>query len=342
MPEQNKVTARDVARRCGVSTTTVYEIVGKAGHRYNAQTREEVLAAAAALGFRPNAAARAMASGRFGMIGVIASYGGVTAQLHTDILGGIEDEAARLETSVVFARVTQRQGDRTERRLINEDFVDGCIVLPDLTLDQLRRLDVRVPMVYVNYKQELDSVYPDEVGAGRRATDLLLASGCADVVYAGFAGNPHTSAMDRREGYIEAMLAVGRQPHIARQPADPAGTDWPDQARAWLAGLTRPVGVLTYDLGTAVAIVRAARELGWQVPADLRVIAFGGPEIGSFRWLPIAGLVVPQAEMGRAAMRLLSDRIAAPQQPLPSVSVSYDKTKDMVTPEMHAVLSGAG
>lgn len=338
MAKTAKVTAADVARKCGVSVTTVYEILGKLGHRYREETRAEVLAAATSLGFRPNAAARAMASGRFGMIGVVANAGGRTLTLRSDLLSGIEEEAARHHSSVAFARIEQNHQDGAESRLLGEDLVDGVILLPDLSLDQLRRVDVRVPLVYANYKMDTDCVYPDEIGAARRVTERLLASGVKNVVYADFGRSPHFSAVDRRDGYGMAMLAAGLQPQMHLAPPLGPHEDWFAHARSWLTSLKPPIGLVTYAVSTAVPILRAAMTLGWTLPNDLRCFTFGGSEVPDYRYLPLAAAYIPQRELGIAAMRMLATRIACAGAPQPAVCVPYDPVWDMVPPELIQVL----
>lgn len=338
MPPAHKVTAQDVARACGVAVTTVYEIVGKSGHRYREETRAQVLAAAAALGYRPNAAARAMASGRFGMVGVIANAGGRTVSMRGDILVGIEEEAARLDCGVAIARLAVGPEGDAAPRLVREDLVDGYLVLPDLSLDQLRRVDVRKPMVFVNDRQPTDAVHPDDAGAGRRAVQRLLAGGARTLVYADFGRSRHVSAADRRDGSLEAMTAAGLPPRLYGPPPPDPAEDWTGHARTWLAGLERPVGLVTYSTATAIPILRAARDLGWTLPTDLRAITFGGPEVADCRHLPIAAWHVPQREMGAAAMQLLAARLSDGGASKPSVCVPYDPAWDMVPPEMKRVL----
>ena len=69
VPERNvnarkRVTSVDVARRCGVSQSTVSLVLsGKGAGRVSARTAEAVRTAAAELGYRPNAAARALKTG---------------------------------------------------------------------------------------------------------------------------------------------------------------------------------------------------------------------------------------------------------------------------------------
>src|SRR5215210_5063186 len=72
-PSRN-VTSIDVARRAGVSQTTVSLVLsGKAAGRISEATQQTVQRAAADLGYRPNAAARALRSGVSATVGLVVS-----------------------------------------------------------------------------------------------------------------------------------------------------------------------------------------------------------------------------------------------------------------------------
>jgi LacI family transcriptional regulator len=65
-------TQKDIAEAVGVSRETVSHILGGKGiHRYNEETRQKVLEAANALGYRPNRAAQTIRKGRSNLVGVI-------------------------------------------------------------------------------------------------------------------------------------------------------------------------------------------------------------------------------------------------------------------------------
>ena len=54
-----------IAEMTGLSVPTVVQVLGSRGHRYRQQTRERVQEAAAQIGYRPNAASKALHQGRF-------------------------------------------------------------------------------------------------------------------------------------------------------------------------------------------------------------------------------------------------------------------------------------
>lgn len=75
MMEKRRVTSQEVAKRAGVSRTTVSFVLNDVpGSNISAETRRRVLRAAEELGYVPNAAARSLVSGQTLTIGLIISH----------------------------------------------------------------------------------------------------------------------------------------------------------------------------------------------------------------------------------------------------------------------------
>ena len=70
---ESRVTMKEVARRAGVSVTTVSHVVNrKPGARIGQDARRRVLAAVEELGYRPNALAKTLVEGGSPFIGLVA------------------------------------------------------------------------------------------------------------------------------------------------------------------------------------------------------------------------------------------------------------------------------
>src|SRR5262245_1014056 len=111
---QRSVTLTDVSRRANVSAMTVSRVLNHAVSRggesaasisISDATRRRVLRAAQALGYRPNAAARTMATGRFFSVGLVLSSNAGASHLPSVLLDAIHDELARRGLHLTVAKL---------------------------------------------------------------------------------------------------------------------------------------------------------------------------------------------------------------------------------------------
>jgi LacI family transcriptional regulator len=102
MPNKKAPTIYDVAKRAGVSITTVSRMLNDPD-RVNGVTRERVMAAVDALGFMPKAEARARALRRTGRIGVISPF--FTAPSFVQRLRGISEALSAKKFELVIYTV---------------------------------------------------------------------------------------------------------------------------------------------------------------------------------------------------------------------------------------------
>ena len=177
----------DVARQAGVSHQTVSRVLN--GHpNVSPETRASVLAAIRALGYRPNAAARTLVTGRTNVLGVISfdtTLYGSAAKLY-----GIE-RAAQPTYSVAIASLAGF--DRTSLTETVERFlgqaVDGIIVIATETaaVEALADLTAGIPLVAVGCgtRAPLPSVVIDNVSGAAQAARHLLDLGHQTVHHIG-------------------------------------------------------------------------------------------------------------------------------------------------------------
>ena len=102
---------RDVAREAGVSPGTASRVLSGSSYPVSDAARSRVHHASAALGYVPNSAARALATGRSSAIAAIVHD--ITDPYFGEVVRGIEDAAARVHDSVLIA-----SDDRHPRTLV--------------------------------------------------------------------------------------------------------------------------------------------------------------------------------------------------------------------------------
>jgi len=294
----------DVARVAGVSVATASKALNDTG-RMTEATRTRVKQTAAALGFRPNAMARALTQQRSFTIGLLTNdtYGRFTLPVMAGInaalvdrgvsvfLCGIEDDAA-LGKIHVDAMLDKQ--------------VDG-IIATGKRIDRRLPVDLSnlpVPVVYAFTQGPEDAVtlVSDDAQGARLATQWLLGLGRRRLVHV--TGPESFASVAARAGAFRA--AAGAEAPVLHGSWSEA---WGHAAvsQLWQAG-TPPDAIFCGNDQIARGVVDALRERGVAVPADVSVIGFDNWEIvAAATRPPLTTVDMNLIELGRVAGRLILD-----------------------------------
>jgi DNA-binding LacI/PurR family transcriptional regulator len=299
----------DVARLAGVSHQTVSRVLNDHPN-VRPQTREDVLAAVRELGYRRNAAARTLVTGRTNTIGVISFD--TTLYGPASMLYGIE-RAAHPAYSVAIASLQLLERNSmlaAAERFLNQG-VEGIIVIAPLAtaVHALIGIAADVPLVGVGcgISAPLPSVAIDNPAGATKATRYLLDLGHRTVHHV--AGPARfLDAEERIEGWRSALRAARvQQPPVLRGDWS-AGSGY--EIGHQLAGMPGVTAVFSANDQMALGLLRAFAERGRSVPEQISVVGFDDiPEAAYFR-PPLTTVRQDFGELGRRALHLLIDGIA--------------------------------
>ena len=218
------VTLKRIAEHCGLSLQTVGAVLGSRAHLFRPETRERVLRAAAQLGYRRNSAAKAMRSGRFACAALVLSDNPWRSTLFREQVAGMDHALTAAGMHLAHALIPEhdlREHGRVPK-ILGELMADGLLInyttgIPP-ALDRVMAKH-HLPAIWMNVRRDRDCVHPDDEGAGRLATEHLLALGHRRIAYVDYChatGQPdqHYSAADRQTGYAAAMRAAGLAPRV--------------------------------------------------------------------------------------------------------------------------------
>jgi LacI family transcriptional regulator len=224
-PLPRAATIPDVAARAGVSRATAARALGGYGP-VNADTAARVQAAAQALGYRANAVARSMITGRTTTLGVVV--GDIENEFFSRLVRGCTDVVRATGYDVLLVNTDERATrEQSAVRLLLERRVDGLLVAPASTHDgrHLREArDAGCAVVLVDRKVRrsgLDAILVDGTAAARTAVGHLVAAGHERIgVLTGDGVRTDTGALDpqrasistttdRLRGYEQALAEGG-------------------------------------------------------------------------------------------------------------------------------------
>ncbi|SFV38416.1 LacI family transcriptional regulator [Devosia crocina] len=302
MAKVDRIRIYDVARIAGVSVATASKALNDTG-RMTEATRTRVKQTAAALGFRPNAMARALTRQRSFTIGLLTNdtYGRFTLP----VMAGINEALVDQGVSVFLCGI---EDDATLAKVhvdaMLDKQVDG-IIATGKRID--RRLpvdlaDLPVPVVYAFTEGPADAVtlVSDDAQGARAATECLLALGRRRLVHV---TGPEDFAS------VAARAAAFRQAAGSAAPVlfGAWSEAWGHEAvsRLWSEGPV-PDAIFCGNDQIARGVVDALRERGVAVPADVSVVGFDNWEIVSAATRPpLTTVDMNLKELGREAGRLI-------------------------------------
>ncbi|MCD0453435.1 LacI family DNA-binding transcriptional regulator [Actinocorallia sp. API 0066] len=329
-----RVTLKTIAEEVGVSRTTVSNAFSRPD-QLNPELRRRILDTAKRLGYAgPDPAARTLRRGRAGVLGVVLteeiSYA-FTDPYAVAFLRGLAEVAEPSSTSLLLMTWPD---DTAAEASVREAIVDGFVAFclheghPALEALRLRRLPYviageprleGVPFVGIDDREAAYQLCSYLLRLGHRRLGVLHdgrpgfepdldAAGTSGAVAARLAG--FRDAV-REFGLDWASVAVRRTTH--------SHDGGHEAASVLLAADPRPTALLaTTDL-IALGALRAARDAGLSVPADLSVTGFD--DIPQAEAAGLTTIRQPKTEKGRAVGRLLLD---PPETPSPALLMGHE------------------
>lgn len=302
------VTSRDVARLAGVSQMTVSRVLQDNG-KVAPQTRERVLAAMREAGYRPHAAARTMRTRRTATVGVVVAD--ITNPFYPQLLEAVAEALAAAGQRMVLWNGPDGSGALES---LDEGTVDGLIFTT--VTEATRQLGDAVaraePIVLLHRgldELDCDQVTTDNVAGGRAVADYLVATGHTRI---GFLRGPElpSTARHREHGFRERLAELG---HPLSEDLSAPGGFAHDIARSAMRDLLDradpPTAVFCANDLTALGAVDGAVSLGRRVPEDVWVIGYDDIALTAWDSYDITTVRQPIAEMARAAVSRLLERI---------------------------------
>ncbi|HYP15037.1 MAG TPA: LacI family DNA-binding transcriptional regulator [Bryobacteraceae bacterium] len=304
------VRMKDIARDLGLSVVTVSKVFR--GHQdISPETRQRVLERLTQLNYRPNHAARSLATGR--------SY--TMAFVAPDLVHPFFSEVAKQVAAVLRGHgyyLLMSSSDE-EPEIENQEIehlltrsIDALLMASaQPNSDRLRPLlDRKLPLILIDRNFPdlgVHFVGVDDRIAGMMATEHLIEQGCRKIAH--ITVPSISTSVGRFDGYKRALRAAeldfDSSYVFTRVHGDSTADETGYEAMKRLLALRpRPDGVFCQNDPTAMGAMKAILEAGLRIPDDVAVVGCGNIRYSDFLRIPLTTIDQNCEEIGRRAAEL--------------------------------------
>jgi len=311
-------TAKEVAKKAGVSIATVSRVVNKQ-ESVSPEMRSRVLQTIKALGYQPSRTAQRLRAKRGHVIGLIISD--IQNPFFTAVARGIEDVAYQHGYSLILCNSDEdAEKERLYLDVMRAEAVAGVILATTVEDNPgVRQLmDNGIPVVAMDRQltdPNIDSVLVDSVQGTVDLMSHLIELGHRRI---GFIGGPVTitTMRERRDGYLLAHQKHGLtvSPELMRfgNPKQAGGYAC---AQELLQLQLPPTAIFASNNMITLGALRAIQERGLRIPENISIGCFSDMPWSALLNPPLTAIAQPDYELGQKAAELLLERFKQPDKP---------------------------
>jgi DNA-binding LacI/PurR family transcriptional regulator len=300
------VLMRDVAKKAGVSITTVSHVLNET-RPVAKRTRERVLNAIQELSYFKNTSARLLVRGQSDLLGLIISD--IENPFFPELIKSFERicAAQRMEVLLCATNYDRTQAQNAVRRML-ESRVQGVAVMtsqfdPDL---EAQLTEKNVPLVLlgspparknrshiaIDYSRGISQAITHLYDLGHRA--IALATGPQDQV----------SAIAHKEAVVRAMKKLGLKPFCIIE-GDHRPESGARAATELLKARGRPTAIFCGNDRMAIGAIGAALDLSIRVPQEVSIVGTDDVWMARYSHPPLTTVRLPRETLGQLAFDAL-------------------------------------
>jgi DNA-binding LacI/PurR family transcriptional regulator len=311
------VTIKDVAKRAGVSPSTVSRVISN-HPRISAATAAKVRRVMEEIGYHPNLAAKSLVSKMTKTLGLILPRPAEELFLNlffSEFIRGIVSKATRDGYDVLMTSgASEREEMEAIKRLVKGKRVDGIVLLSSRKEDPLVAYLHKEQFPFILIGRSMDfsdilSIDNDNEQASYDATRHLIELGHKRI---GFVSGPPNLVVshDRLEGYKRALKEHGLEMRpewiVEGEFLQESGY----RAMSYIMGIPeRPTALVVIDDLVAYGVLRGLNELGYRVPEDVSLISFNNIAISALTTPPLTSIDIGIYQMGYMAAQALVRKV---------------------------------
>jgi len=298
----------EIARRAGVSTATVSRVINGSS-KVTSKTADRVLSIVHTLGYHPSSHARALASGKSRLIGLIISD--IVNPFFPELVRSFEEIALENGMEVIVAN-TGYDSERMAfnlKRMIQRKAEGVAVMTSEMDKGLFTQLETqKIPVVFLDTGRKgthASNIEVDYAKGINEAVEYLVSLGHSRI---GFIGGPpeYPSARTRRSAFLRCISKFDLMQHDDFIQTGNFKTDGGEAAMRHLLKLrNRPTAVLAANDLSAIGALHAAVHQGLNVPGDLSIIGFDDIDFCQLTYPPLTTIRLSRKELAEKAFKAL-------------------------------------
>lgn len=318
------VTIKDIARHLSISVSTVSRALVD-DKNIRRETKEKVLEAAKALGYKPNPVATNLKYGHTNTVGVIIPEG--VTPFASQVINGIQSVLYAKGIKVIIAESGEDPDKERENLQLMERFmVDGILI--DLCSykknkdEYLRLQQAEMPMVFydrIPHGLDVSQVIVDDYTKAFFLVERLIRSGYKRIAHIQGPDDVYNST-ERFRGYKDALSKFNVE--FEGDLVVKTGMTFEDGAKAADIFLSKNIAfdaLFAFTDTLAIGAMNRLRDSGKKIPEEVAIASFSGTELSTIVYPQLTTVEQPLFQMGKEAARLILEKIKEPSSPCRSV-----------------------
>lgn len=311
---KKKLSIVDLAKQLNISPTTISFILnGKAQEkRISSELVERVLKQIEEVGYKPNALAQSLRTGKTMIIGLMVEN--IANPFFASIARLIEEKAYKNGYKIIYCS-TDNDSVKTKDllRMFQDRHVDGYIISPPEGIEKEVNdlIDNGSPVVLFDrylIDTKADYIVVDNTKGTYDATSHLIKNGYKNIAFITL-DSLQTQMQDRLKGYEKALNEHGLNHHVKEISFY---QDDENINRHIISFLERKPDLDAVLFGTnylGVSGLKAIKKLGKRVPEDLAVISFDDHTLFELHSPDITAISQPIEEISEKLITILLGRL---------------------------------
>lgn len=299
-----QITIKDVAKRAGVSVTSVSRVLNNRGY-ISVQLREKVMDAIEELDYTPNEIARSFYKNETKDIALIIPT--TLNPFFSELTFYVEKELANLGYHLyVCNSLNDPSKEKEYLKMLSEKKVDGIIVgSHDMDIKEYDKIKGNIVSFERKINDSIPMIVSDNYLGGKLATEELVRKECQTIVCITGDQDEGTPANNRVVAYSDVVKKNNLKEHIYRIPFTDTREEKIEKIKNIFKEDMKVEGVFAGDDLTAHYVMQVTKALGYKIQDDLHIVGFDGTNLMRDLSPEIITVIQPLEQMATKAVQTL-------------------------------------